>query len=95
MTGIVFWDAGTYNGITATKPMIVMLKEENGKTTVSVCDPTQLLTEAELVIDKKLAALKCDPKISVTSDDKTHIKIDFEGSDGRSMEAVLTGGGFV
>ena len=95
ITGIVFWEAGTYNGITANKPMIVMLKEENGKTTVSVCDPTQLLTEAELVIDQKLAALKCDPKMSVTSDDKTHIKIDFKDSDGRSMEVSLTDDGFV
>lgn len=95
VTGMVFWEAGTYNGITASKPMIVMLKEEGGKTTVSVCDPTQLLTEAELTFDKELTAVKHDPKINITTADKTRINIDFTDSDGRSMEFVLQGTGFV
>lgn len=43
VTGYVFYEAGSCNGITVSAPCIVMVSEENGTTTVSVSDPTHKL----------------------------------------------------
>ena len=89
VTGIVFWEPGTFEGITADEPMIVMIKDNGGSVMLSACDPTQLLSEAHITLDGRYTAVSCDELMTVTDGSETDIKIDFSNSDGRTYEATL------
>lgn len=90
VTGIVFWEAGTFEGVTADKPMIVMIKDDgSGSVLLSACDPTQLLTEAHITLDGRYITVSCDELMTVTDGSETDIEIDFSNSDGRTFEAAL------
>ncbi len=91
ITAIVFWEAGEYNGIAADSPMMVMLRDgENGEREVVVSDPTQKLKTGKVTIPGSCTAAECDIMMDVgASTNDTILKMNFEGSDGRSMKAKL------
>jgi hyaluronate lyase len=52
VTGYVFYEAGSVNGVTTDKALSLMVKEgTDGTVTVSVSDPTHLLTSATVTIE--------------------------------------------
>ena len=51
VTGYVFYEAGSCNGVTVSAPCIVMVSEENGATTVSVSDPTHKLNSVTVSVN--------------------------------------------
>lgn len=95
VTGYVFWKAGTYDGITVSEPMIVMVKDNGGETEVSVCDPTQKLTSGTVTIDRNLARVSADEGITVANGGKTVITVDFTNAYGKSFETTLSGSGSI
>ena len=50
----VFYEAAEFDGISVSKPMLVMLREENGKYTAAASDPTQKTETAELTFNKNV-----------------------------------------
>lgn len=53
-TGYIFWEAGSYNGVTVTNPCTVMVSE----TQIAVADPTQKLTGITVTVDGKTYAFE-------------------------------------
>lgn len=87
ITGYVFWEAGNFEDISVTQPLIVMAKEQNGKFYISVCDPTHKLEKAEITINKKLTPVSLDTTMSVSDGNNTTIILDLKGTAGRTAEA--------
>ncbi len=90
ITAMVFWRAGSYGGITVDKPMIVMVREENGNYTLSASDPTQNLTTGKITINRKLFATQVDSEISVNSSGNTVLSVDFSESGGKTVTAKFS-----
>lgn len=92
ISGMVFWEAGSYGDIRVSKPMIVIVEDNNGKLTVAASDPTHKLTDATLTISSSLDKISSDDTVAVTTSEKsTILKYNFENSDGRTMSASLSG----
>jgi len=90
VTGIVFWEAGSFMGITADQPCIITVCEDGTKYVLSVCEPTHKLESIQLILDKKLTlASKSSEKISVICDNKVSIKVDTVMAVGRDFNIVL------
>ena len=89
ITQMVFWEAGTYGDITVDAPMSLMVEEKDGKRKITVSDPTRKLSNANITVEGVWIEEASDEKVSVLSADNTKLTIDFEDSDGRSMEVVL------
>lgn len=92
LTGIIFWEAGTFEEITVSEPCIVMYGEEDGKKILTVCDPTQKLTEIEIGISEKVSL---DDDFSdnnfktVSKDGVLKLKVSVIDSIGKTYKAVL------
>ena len=87
LKGIVFWTAGSFGDITVDKPMIVMIRENDGKTTISACDPTQKQSEATITINRKLTATERDIMMTAESGGaNTVILLNLENSNGRTLQ---------
>lgn len=87
VTGIVFWEAGSFGNITVSAPCIVVYRENNGEFHISASDPTQKLDSLEIKINKPLAPFDIDDSISVDAGSaKTVVKYNMTNSDGRSMQ---------
>lgn len=90
--GIVFWKAGSVAGITADKPMLVLLKERDGRLDISVSDPTQKLEAARLTIKGSYSLSGSNDKAEVSqSDSELVLDIDFTDSMGKSITVGLDG----
>lgn len=90
ITGMVFWEAGSFGNITVSQPMIV--NEGNGGEyyQITAADPTQLLDEATLTVKGDWELVECDERCTVTSDgENTVISINFNGSKGRTLPIKL------
>jgi len=87
ITAMVFWKAGTYGDITVDKPMIVMVREKDGKYLLTASDPTQKLSTGTITINRSLRATRADSKITLSGTSKISLKINFSGSRGRTFEA--------
>ena len=87
ITGIVFWQSGEFEGMTASVPMVVMVREENGVYTVSISDPTHKLTEGVLTIPKQgLTPLEKSDRVEVEdAEASTILHLNFEASMGGSI----------
>ena len=85
ITGMVFWQAGTWEDITVSQPMIVMVRQQGEKFEISASDPTQKLEEAVITIGRSLTLQSLDEKISVSGEGETILTIDTEGAMGRSF----------
>ncbi len=86
ITGIVFWEEGSFNGITVSHPMMVMIKKENDCTKISVSDPTHKLESARVMLDGNLKPEMLDSRMTYEGS-STGLKIDFTNSSGCSIEA--------
>lgn len=93
VTGYVFWKAGTYDGVTVSEPMIVMIKDGGDTVELSACDPTQKLTAGTVTIDRALTVGSADEGVTVTNGKTTAIAIDFTDSHGKSFAAELRSSG--
>ncbi len=88
LTGIVFWEAGSYGDITVDKPMIVMMEEADGKIKISASDPTQKLSEANITVKRAMKPISSDIMMSVTNSAAgAVIHLDLKDSQGRPMQA--------
>lgn len=92
VTGYVFWEAGSCNGVTVDSACTLMVKEENGKVTVSVSDPTHSLENAKITI--KLSSLgsniTSDSNINATvNGDTLTLDVDFLGNVGQSFTVTI------
>ena len=85
ITGMVFWQAGTWEDITVSQPMIVMVRQQGEKFEISASDPTQKLEEAVITIGRSLTPQSLDEKISVSGEGETILTIDTEGAMGCSF----------
>ncbi|MBR2404195.1 MAG: hypothetical protein IKA95_00865 [Clostridia bacterium] len=56
-TGYVFWEAATFDGISAANPCTVVKKVENGLVTMAVSDPTHKLSSITLTLNGTVATL--------------------------------------
>lgn len=77
----VFYEAAEFDGISVSKPMLVMLREENGKYTAAASDPTQKTETAELTFNKNVRI--SGNHVSMAGN---KIIIDFTKSGGASIE---------
>lgn len=90
ITGMVFWQTGTFENITVSQPMMVMTQKDGSEYKVNISDPSQLLTEGKVTISGNYELLECDERLSVVSDgEMTEVTINFEGSRGRTLPIVL------
>lgn len=89
ITGIIFWEAGSFNGITVSHPMLLMLKEENGVTSISVSDPTHKLETASITMEGRMKCIEYDSRITPTEKASVELAIDFKNSSGCSIGAKL------
>ena len=87
VTGIVFWEAGSFAGITASAPMIVIIREDGENFKISISDPTHKLDQATVVIHKDLTLISGDDKVSVSNGDVTTLTADFKNLRGKSITA--------
>ncbi len=78
ITAMVFWKAGSYGEITVSEPMIVMVREENGKYTISASDPTHNLSTGIITVNRALSTLSADAEIVVSGTDKTVLTVSFD-----------------
>ncbi len=56
LTGIHFWQAGTFEHVRSSQPAAVMLKEQDDELTITVADPTQ--TQAKVKLEVAAIGLK-------------------------------------
>lgn len=90
VTGMVFWQAGSFENIGVSQGAIVMKQEDDEFITVSICDPTQKLQNAIMTIDTAGEAVEADERMSIVNENgKQKITIDFAGSRGRTFTIKL------
>jgi len=90
ITSIVFWKEGSFEGITVSKPMMVMIKDDGKEITLAVTDTTHKLTDATIILEKPLLLSYADSRINLASSgEKTVLNIDFTDALGSSLEAKL------
>lgn len=67
MTGVVFWNSGTFEDITVSNPLILMMQDTEAAFGLSVSDPTHKLTTATIEIrNKHLIPENISEKVSVS-----------------------------
>jgi len=87
----VFRSAGSCEGITVENPCIVMKKEENGITKISVSDPTHKLNGMVIKLDGAYNIVDADDSVSVkTEDNSTVISINCTDSCGKTYNVQLS-----
>ena len=91
ITGMVFWQAGTWEDITVSQPMIVMVRQQGEKFEISASDPTQKLEEAVITIGRNLTPQSLDEKISVSGEEETILTIDTKGGYGPQFRRFFPG----
>jgi hyaluronate lyase len=88
ITGYVFHEAGSCEGIEISEAAILVVKEKDGKLSMRITDPTHELKSATIVINKPLSLIDAHKKLFVGEfKDKTVITVDFKGSCGRPYGA--------
>ena len=90
VTGMVFWENGSYGDMTVSQPMILMTEDNEKEYKLSISDPTKLLTNATVTLNGVYNLKNCDERISVTNNNgNTVISVNFDGSKGRSLPVAL------
>ena len=86
VTGIIFWEAGTFGNMSVSTPMLVMHSETSEEITLCVSDPTQKLSEATLSINVVGEIIDCDSNIKVTKSEGNIVaEIDFTQAKGKTL----------
>ncbi len=90
ITSIVFWQAGTFDGITVSHPMMVMLKDNGNLVTLAVSDPTQKLTDATVKINQIMYLANSDERITQSGiGTSSTFAVDFSQSLGSTLQAEI------
>lgn len=87
VTGMVFWKAYTFGGITASEPLILMKSETANSVKLSFCDPTAKLNAASVTLPYKSSIKSSDERITAqtTADGGTKLNIDFSNANGNTF----------
>lgn len=90
ITSIVFWEAGTFDGVTVSHPMMVMLKENGTFVTLAVSDPTHKLTDATIKLNRIMQLGKSDTRITQSAiGTSSTFAVDFTESLGSTIQADI------
>ena len=95
ITGIVFWEAGSFGDITVDKPCMVVYREsEEGILDIAVSDPTQKLEELNVTVNRTVIDTfdvdECINLIALnTAEAAVTMNCNMAGSVGRSMQAQI------
>ncbi len=84
LTGVVFWEAGSFENITSSQPIIAMMQQKDGELTIGISDPTHKLDKATVSLSNIGELISADKRISVSGNT---LEIDFSGSNGRTLTA--------
>ncbi len=84
LTGVVLWEAGSFENITSSEPVIAMMQEKDGILTIGISDPTHKLDKATVTLDNIGEVIDADKRISVNG---KNLEIDFSASNGRTLTA--------
>jgi hyaluronate lyase len=88
ITGIILWEAGSYDDITVSDPLVLMISEQNGEYIIKISDPTHNLMNANVTIRKPLELIECDDVITVDkSGSVTNINLDLTDVKGQTLTA--------
>ena len=92
LTGIVFWEATEFQGITPAFACTMMVKETEGGKQIAVSDPTMSLRgKHTIVVDGVYTLEGTNDKVTVTDDgSKTTVSVDLTGMIGQSVVFDLT-----
>ena len=86
VTGIIFWEAGSFGEITVDHPCIVTVGETNDRYTLSVCEPTHKLAAIQCTLARKMLPVSQNSdKISVVCSDVTTVTVDTTLAVGRDF----------
>ena len=92
LTGYVFFEADSTQGISADNACAVMVESKNGRTVIAVSDPSHLRDEITLTVelDDVDRIVACDEAIeAIFSDGYVTLKVDTKDSDGRTFSIAL------
>lgn len=91
ITSAVFWEAGSINEITVTKPLIVMVQQSQGGATLAVSDPTHKLDEAFVTLNLPIELAEGDPEVEVNAqtDTSVTVKLNLSNSNGKTIQATF------
>ena len=87
-----FYEAGSANGVTVSEACALMVRTENGKTIVTVSDPTHLLKNltVTLTLDGVTAVESADSAVNATVNGNTvTLDLSIEGNVGNTFTVVL------
>jgi hyaluronate lyase len=92
LTGIVFWEATEFQGITPAFACTMMVKDTEGGKQIAVSDPTMSLRgKHTIVVDGVYTLDGTNDKVTVTDDgSKTTVSVDLTGMIGQSVVFDLT-----
>lgn len=92
VTGYVFYESGSANGVTAEAPCAVMVTDKNGEVQISVSDPTHELSEMKITVDlgRDLAVKSADRGVNVAvKDGKAIVTVSCAGNVGNTYSVTL------
>ena len=90
VSAYVFWQAGSFDGITVTQPMMVMTRETDAGLELSVSDPTHKLQSASITLEGSYSLQEADSRITAANQTGSFtLNIDFKDSLGKTLGAVL------
>ena len=92
MTGIIFWGATEFDGITPDFACTMLVKDTENGMQIAISDPTTKLSGSHtIVLDGTYTLSGTHDKVTVTDDgSKTTVTIDMTGMDGQTVLLDLT-----
>jgi len=85
-TGYIFWKAGTFDNITTDRQLVINVEETDTEYILHIADPTQLLQNAKIRIDRNLQFVSADNHITVeNAGNASEINIDFSEYKGHTL----------
>ncbi len=89
LTAAAFYEAGRLGGIRVSKPLLLMYRQEGDTLTLSVADPTQKLSNAQVILDEKWLSVQADPEVTVLNGQKTVVNFYFAKASGKTITVTL------
>lgn len=92
LTGYVFFEADSAQGVSADNACAVMIESKNGRTVITVSDPSHLRDKITLTVelDDVDRIVACDEAIeAIISDGYVTLKVDTKDSDGGTFSIAL------
>ncbi|BBH68432.1 lyase [Actinoplanes sp. OR16] len=93
-TGAIFWEAGSFGGLSADAPAAVTVRERHdGTATISVSDPTRLTDTITVTWRRRVRSVRSAPATLTGTEAGSSLRLTFSGliaAGGRSQTAVVT-----